>query len=400
MTLSVSPIELVEYDPLTLPHDAVPHATGEMLWRQYDEKSGKVRVEFPSPKTGNRWRLTSQGWVGYIPLTADLLLALRPKVQLNNLFHMLAYAYGLQSFHILDGVVTAQSLREFYEQLAGVLAQRALARARQGVYRAYLTRSGPLPYVRGQLDLRRSRQQPWQPNLLCRYHEFTVDIPDNQIITYTLDQIARSGLCREPAQSAVRRAYRAWQGIALPHHISVVDCIGRSYHRLNQDYQPLHALCRFFLEHTGPSLASGDHTMLPFLVNMARLYELFVAQWLQIHLPSPWHVEVQETVTIGQHHELQFDIDLVLYDQQGEARAVLDTKYKAAETAATADINQIVTYAKAKRCHEAILVYPAPLARPLNVQLHDLHLRSLTFALDGNLQEAGHQFLHKLLPTQ
>ena len=48
-------------------------------------------------------------------------------------------------------------------------------------------------------------------------------------------------------------------------------CVGRTYNRLNADYEPMHALCRFFLENSGPAHARGDRSMLPFLVNMPRL---------------------------------------------------------------------------------------------------------------------------------
>ncbi|MCB0211631.1 MAG: restriction endonuclease, partial [Anaerolineae bacterium] len=169
------------------------------------------------------------------------------------------------------------------------------------------------------------------------------------------------------------------------------------YHRLNEDYRPLHALCRFFLEQTGPLHALGDRQMLPFLVDMARLYELFVAEWLSVHLPETLKLKAQERVTIGQSHHLKFDIDLVLYDAKSdEARCVLDTKYKAPGTPANDDIFQVVAYAEAKGCRQAVLVYPTPLAQPLDETIGRIRVRSLTFGLDGNLEAAGRQLLAAL----
>ncbi|MCX7038200.1 MAG: hypothetical protein NT005_03560 [Spirochaetes bacterium] len=43
-------------------------------------------------------------------------------------------------------------------------------------------------------------------------------------------------------------------------------------------------MCRFFLESSGPTHEPGGNLMLPFLVDMARLFELFVAEWLQQHI--------------------------------------------------------------------------------------------------------------------
>jgi len=159
----------------------------------------------------------------------------------------------------------------------------------------------------------------------------------------------------------------------------------------------MHALCRFLLEQQGPNLNRGQRMMQPFLINMARLYELFVAQWCSRHLPHPWQIKMQETVTVGQDDQLRFDIDLVLYDGEGRVTAVLDTKYKTPDKAANADINQIITYAHAKGSSQAVLIYPVPLNKPLNAHLHDLHIRSLTFPVSGNLEKAGHHFLNELL---
>jgi 5-methylcytosine-specific restriction enzyme subunit McrC len=396
---TIRQIELIEYAPQTFAPESIPLAVGEKLWREYDERGGRIQVEFPSPRTGGRWRLTAQGWVGHIPLTADYHLYLHPKVSLSNLFRMWQYAYDLTGFHWLDGLADVASLAEFYDRLAVVLAERIIERARQGFYRAYIPHTRPLPAVRGRLQTPR-RPQPAQVNLLCRYEELTADIPDNQLLRYTMGQIARSGRCREPAQTAVRHAYRALQGVAAERPFSPLDCTGRSYTRLNQDYRPLHALCRFFLEQSGPHQARGDHAMRPFLVDMARLYEGFVAAWLKAHLPPAFHLKAQERVNIDAAGSLHFTIDLVLYHRDHDTPVVvLDTKYKTAERPTTDDIAQIVAYAQAAGSENAILIYPTPPARPLAARVGRIYLRSLTFNLSDDLETAGYAFLAHLLAT-
>ncbi len=384
-------IDLTEYEPEFFSTDAFPNALGELLWQKYGDK---IQVDFPSPKTANQWRLTSLGWVGHIPLTEDVEIHIHPKLPMHNLFNMWAYAYQLKSFHLLDGLVNVGSLTTFYEQLALLLAQRVLARTRKGLYHSYQAHNGLLPFLRGQLDMRQIWQRPLQPTLPCRYNIHTADIPDNQILAYTLGTIARSRRCRPTVQASIRSAYRTLAGAVTPHEFQADDCYGRVYTRLNQDYQPLHALCRFFLAHTGPQQASGSQKMVPFLVDMARLYEQFVAAWLQIHLPSPWRIRTQERVAVGKKHSgLQFDIDLVLYEANGQPYAVLDTKYKTPTRPSNSDVNQIIAYAQAKGCRDAVLVYPVGLERPLNVMLDGLRLRSLTFGLDGELDVTGGKFL-------
>ena len=52
-----------------------------------------------------------------------------------------------------------------------------------------------------------------------------------------------------------------------------------------------------------------------------------------------------------------------------------------------------------KKCHEAILVYPQKLTNPINEFAGDseVRLRSLTFALDSDLEKAGQSFLKELI---
>ncbi len=136
--------------------------------------------------------------------------------------------------------------------------------------------------------------------------------------------------------------------------------------------------------------------MLPFLIKMDRLYELFVAEWLKIHLPQSLVLKFQERVNIGE--TVQFKTDLVLYDMAtGAPRYILDTKYKIPTAPATSDIAQVVAYAVSKECHEAVLVYPEHLTNPLNEWVGDIRVRSLTFSLDGDLDQAGQAFLKDLL---
>jgi 5-methylcytosine-specific restriction enzyme subunit McrC len=388
------PIELTEYVPRLLAATEMAADLGNLLWRNYEQQ---VEVEFPNPKTGQQWRLMSKGWAGHIPLTPEFQLALRPKVQLANLFQMLEYAYNLKSFRFLPGLIDCHSLADYYEQLASILAKRVLDRARQGFYRAYLAESDQLPHLRGRMDLRQSMGRPGQIKLQCDYEEHTADIDDNQILAWTLQLIARRDICSDRVLPAVRRAYRALHGLVSPTPHGPDACLGRLYHRLNEDYRPLHALCRFFLEQSGPSHHLGDRKMLPFLVDMARLYERFVAEWLKANLPAGLDLKVQERVDVSDSANVHFNIDLVLSKSStGMARWVLDTKYKRAGGPEAADIHQMISYAHTKGCPEAILIYPEPLNRPFDETIRGIRVRSLTFSLNGDLEQAGRQFLQEL----
>lgn len=397
MPNQITELSITEFVPLYLPANALAVEEAEALWRKFGTY---VRVGEPGFANGYQWSLTSLGWVGYIPLTPTLHLWLQPRVPLGNLFRMLEVVYFKDAIRFLDGLYQADSLAEFYERLAGVLAKGILNRFRRGIYRAYEPSGEDLPFVRGRLDTEQLIQQPWRVGLPCTYEEHTADIEDNQIFGWTVQRVLRSGLCTGETLHHLRAAHRHLQGSVATVPFSPSDCLSRLYNRLNADYRPLHALCFFFLSETGPTHVHGNHTMLPFLVNMARLYERFVALWLKAKLEPRYNVTIQENHMLTGATGVSFDIDIVIHDPKSDTvRWILDTKYKIPQSGpSNDDIFQAITYATLKEAEEAILIYPVTLTSPLDSQIGNIRIRSLTFSLDGDLEKAGHDFLAKLFP--
>lgn len=396
--MSVSDVQNLqwkEYEPVRYSPGPMSDALGNALYYYFRIY---VTVEFPTPKTDGRWEFTPLGWVGTIPVTDSVVVSIQPKAPLENIFRMWEYAYRLKSFKFLDGIINCQSFAEFYQNLAGILASRILDRTRQGLYRTYLSQEDRLPYVSGRLDIRRMAFEPWRTDLHCAFEEHTADVEENQILCWTLSVIARSGLCAERVLSKVRRAYRELIGCTTPVPVPSKACIGRLYNRLNDDYEPLHGLCRFFLEHRGPTHHQGDNAMMPFLMDMARLFELFVAEWLKRHLPKEYELKEQHTVNFGASGELQFRIDVVILDRKsGTPLLILDTKYKVPDSPSTTDIHEVRSYAEALGCCEAILVYPIKLPNSMNITAGNIRVRTLTFSLNDDIEEAGKEFLNGLL---
>ena len=386
-------IEITEYQDKSFTHQEIPDSVGQEL---YDKYKKQIDIEFPSYTTRNQWRLKSKGWVGYIPVNPEFGLKINPKVPIKNLFGMLEYAYNLKDFRFLDGLMDCESLQEFYSYLANLLAQKILERCRKGLYRTYLPKTEQLAYVRGRLDMQQVIQKPWDVKLKCHYEEHTADIAENQILAWTLYIIGHSGLCSDRVSPTVRKAYHALQGLVTPQPYRVEDCIDRQYNRLNEDYLILHNLCRFFLDNSSPSHEMGNHKTLPFLIDMARLYELFVAEWLKKNAPPNYSFKQQHLIDVGQNR--QFILDILLCDAvTGKALAVLDTKYKSPEKAANSDIHQMISYANTTNCKQAFLVYPVDLKQPLYIKSNDIQVRNLTFSLNDHLDRAGQTFLNKLL---
>ena len=387
-------IELIEHEPKALIPSDVRLETAEALWQRY---SKQVSVVPPSFLNDNCWQLTNLGWAGYIPLAEDIRIALKPKVPIRNIFAMLEYAYRLK-FQTEVSLYGCETMEDFYGRLAHLLAMKVLYRERKGFYRGYLNRTERLSHLSGRLDVTDKIKRPWDVTLKCRYEENTADLAENQILAWTLHIIAKSGFCADQILPTVRRAYRELQRTVSFVPYCGRDCVKRLYNRLNDDYEPMHAICRFFLEHTGPALEVGDHAMLPFLVDMARLFELFVAEFMKKHLPPGYDLQPKEKVYITDDGSLQFEIDLILSSSiSGEPLCVLDTKYKHPDHPSTADIQQVTTYAYSQGCRKAFLVYPAFSPVRQEIKVKDISIHCVTFSLENDLEESGKQFLDNLM---
>jgi 5-methylcytosine-specific restriction enzyme subunit McrC len=388
-------IELTEFEPARIGPDRLSMETGHRLHRLFGRY---VDVEFPSPKTEGNWQLTSRGWVGFIPVRRDLGLRILPRIPVDNLFLMLEYAYRLKSFRILDGLAGTGSLQGFVDRLVNLLAFWILKRCRKGLYQAYEQESGDLPAVRGRLNVGRMARKPLSVRFSCDYRRLTPDCGDNRILLWTLYRV----ICGNPAVSdrtkaQVIRAYRSLKGLVSLTPCRPEDCTGRQYHSLNRDYALLHALCRIILDGEVPSHEPGTRTMFPFLIHMPRLYEMFVAEWLAAHAPEDCLFRAQERVEIGTAGMIRFKIDLVAVDRYGgRPRCVMDTKYRT-EPPSSQEIAQVVTYALAKGCREAVLVVPVGEAGGLDEMIGGIRVRSMAFDITGDPEEGGRRFLREWL---
>jgi 5-methylcytosine-specific restriction enzyme subunit McrC len=383
----------MEYGTTRVPEPDLLEEDVAFLWSRH---SAQVSVETPSFKNADSWELRSNGYVGYIPISDRIALRLIPKVPLRTLFGMLECAYRID-VDWLKGAFDAGSLDEFYGLLAAILAKRVLDRARRGLYREYVGESEHLSTVRGTIDLRDLIRQPWTTALLCHYEEHSADVIENQILAWTLFGVGKNGLCPDYVRPIVRRAFHTIQGATTLRQFQARDCVKRDYNRLNGDYRPMLALSRFFLDHSGPAHTVGEREMLPFIVDMNRLFEEFVAAWLRAHLSPRFELRPQERLRLGERGDVEFSIDLLIRDSQtGRGLLVLDTKYKAPDAPASADIEQIVAYAEATGCRAAALVFPSTATRGFRARVGDIWVHNLVFDLSRPLEDAGRDFLNEV----
>jgi 5-methylcytosine-specific restriction enzyme subunit McrC len=363
-------------------------------------RSGKFDIEAASIFNGQTYGVRSRGWIGCVPVSDQLLVRIAPKVEINNLFRMLEVAYNLRSFRLFDGEIGIESIDDVYERIVSILARRVLDRIRKGLFRGYFNESDELPYLRGRVDPIATCVNVIRgvPRISCHFEEHTADLEENQIIHWALHCVQRQALQRENVIRELDRARRALAGTISLKRYSPSDCVNRLYHRLNDDYAPMHGLCRFILEHSGPGVQAGDRTFMPFELSMPRLFEAFVAEWLRENPPSGMSVRSQYRAQLEANFEMTIHVDIVLCDKNSQRPlAVLDTKYKMTEQPTEADIYQVAFYARELGVQRAILVYPSPLRVPLSMRhSRNIAIEALTFDVTKPLSVAGPAFIASL----
>jgi 5-methylcytosine-specific restriction enzyme subunit McrC len=287
-----------------------------------------------------------------------------------------------------------------FERIASILSNRVLERARKGLHQAYVGRHEDLLSVRGRIDIRESlrRVPPTSGRLPCEFQELTPDLEDNQLLFWTLHRVARFGLQRDQVQKTVQRACRVLAGTVSLQEKLPSDCIGRWYHRLNDDYRPMHGLCHLLLDHLGPDILVGERQFLPFVLDMPMLFESFVAEWLKQAAPEPWLFKAQHRAKLKSTADLSFRIDLILRDRMtGNALAVFDTKYKLSEAPTESDVQQVVAYAVEMGVDRAFLIYPSAHSQHIKAQIGHIQVDSLICDLALGGHAAGTCLLDDIL---
>lgn len=388
-------ITLEEGVPKSIAKNDFDEDLAKALYQFYKDR---IHIEWPT-MVKDHYTLTSKGWIGHIPIQQDAVLQIKPKVEIKNIFRMLDYAYDLKSFYLFEGLVPMESIEDLFENLASILAKTVLDRARKGLYRGYLAERDRFPYCRGRIEIVPSilSSMCGDIRLTCDYEENTADVDENRLLAWTLYQMPKFQLAKEAVRQRVRQAYRAVSVAVETKPMTVADCINRSYNGLNEDYRRMHSICRFFLEHTGPSLNLGEHSFIPFLIGMPYLFESFVAKWLRLNLPKNLYVETKYHAELDPDGNFFYDIDLVLKDSgTDQVLAVLDTKYKREERPDPADINQVVAYAARMATFDAFLIYPSSVTCFPVLSHGKMKVRCLNFDLNRDLDESGELFLKEL----
>ena len=201
---------------------------------------------------------------------------IEPKVPTRNLLFLVETTYSRPDVKFFDEASYAKGrnfiefvMHFFYEKLDRLLAG--------GLYRSYLGVTENAPSVRGSLNIPRTLAENFvnRHKIVSNYDEYTEDIPENRIIRFTLES-TKNLASTSALRSHLERLVFAFDGVGNPGHLPSDVFERMVYHRLNENYRPIHELCRVLLSGSAIEIPSGPVAFRSFLVNMEKLFQEFL----------------------------------------------------------------------------------------------------------------------------
>ena len=227
-------------------------------------------------------RITARSWVGVVRFERFEVRVV-PKLAGDNigLVEMIEFATGLDS---LRRSSSARSLHAegtgLFDLIALLLAEGTELILRGGLLADYVEREDELPVLRGRLlgDQQVLRRFGQVDRLVCRFDEHEQNIVENQLLAAALSRCS-TRVTHESVRRRVRRLLAIFQEACRPDDLDLEGIRHRmTYHRLNEHYRNPHALAWLILDGLGTRdvLVTGETNCFAFLIDMNRLFEMFV----------------------------------------------------------------------------------------------------------------------------
>lgn len=319
-------------------------------------------------------RVTVGPHVGTVSLS-QLRLVIMPKLRLNALMAMVAYA-----FEVSDGLLTSGQSEDLTSQyglidlLGFALLKAAQRLSRHGLVRHYQERCEELSSPRGRILMHPPNPKKNRPTLYCRFHTLTSDHLLNQTLAAGLRLAATLVQHPKLKPDLTRAAHRVVpNSFFMSLNKATLDTALNTLDRRSNHYRPALSLIAAFVQssHLNPQ-SKGEMPITAFVLDMNRLFEAFITRYLQKQAPSNMIVRSQDV-----HHGVLTYLDNpngwkhptlrpdLVFLHCGKPLAIGDAKYRDhQQNPPSADeLYQLVTYGLAYPLPEprqVFLFYPLP----------------------------------------
>ena len=336
----------------------------------------------PSPYRPGIWLVGAAGKVGAARI-GPVEVFIRPKVEIARLLFLLGYAsHGGVWQQDTVRVTSAADLIPVVAQALWRQTERAIHR---GLLPGYVVVEESSQVLRGRL--RESAQLHAHHGLPLpleiRYDEFTIDIPENQILRTACERMLSVPRVDSESQRMLRRLLRDFGEVAVIPRGSPVPLWEPT--RLNARYHAALRIALLVLDATSVEHATGNVAVNGFLLDMPLLFEQFVTVALREAITARFggRVEGQVRYYLDQAGQVPLRPDIV-WKVGGTTAAVIDAKYKAEKPAGypNADLYQLLAYCTILGLPVGHLVYARGNASPARHVVRQSGVEIICHAID------------------
>ena len=318
--------------------------------------SGVVHAT-PAPYSAGVWQVGAAGKVGAARI-GDIEIQIRPKVPIARLLFLVGYSQHAAAWR--PETVPVAEAADLIPAIAQALWRQTERAIHQGLLPGYIAVEESSQVLRGRLreseQLHRHHGLPLP--LEIQHDEFTIDIPENQILRTACERMLTVPRVDAESQRMLRRLLRDFADVTP---LSRGDPVPRwTATRLNVRYHPALRLAELVLRATSVEHGPGGMAVNGFLLDMPKLFEDFVTVALREALVAGYggRVADQDRSYFDEATQVVLRPDIV-WKIGGSAVAILDAKYKAEKPAGypNADLYQMLAYCTALGLRNGHLVY-------------------------------------------
>lgn len=318
--------------------------------------SGVVNAA-PSPYYPGIWRIGPAGKVGAARI-GNIEIRIKPKVPIARLLFLVGYSKHAAAWR--PETVPVAEVGDLVPAVAQALWRQTERAIHQGLLPGYILVEESSQVLRGRLreseQLRRHHGLPLP--LEIQHDEFTIDIPENQILRAACERMLTVPRVDTESQRMLRRLLRNFADVtplSRGHPIPVWQAT-----RLNGRYHTALRLAELVLRATSVEHGFGGLAVNGFLLDMPKLFEDFITVALREALVPVYggRVSGQDRNHFDEAGQVVLRPDIV-WKVRGSAVAVIDAKYKAEKPVGypNADLYQLLAYCTVLGLRNGHLVY-------------------------------------------
>jgi 5-methylcytosine-specific restriction enzyme subunit McrC len=336
----------------------------------------------PSPYRPGVWIVGPAGKVGTANV-GNVVVQIKPKVEIERLLFLLGYSLHGAAWQA--DTVPVSDEADLMSAVAQALWRQVSRAIHQGLLPGYVVVEENGPVLRGRLleGAQLSRHHGLPLPMEIRHDEFTIDIPENQILRTACERMLLVPRVDEESTRMLRRLLRDFADVGSVARGDPVPSWQPT--RLNSRYHTALRFAELVLRATSVEHAAGTVAVNGFLLDMPQLFEDFVTVALREVIEASYGGcvvgQARHYLDVGGRVVLKPDI---LWKVGGAPAAVIDAKYKAEKPSGypNADLYQLLAYCTVLGLPAGHLVYAAGNEEPARHVVRQSGTEIICHALD------------------